>query len=81
MNLEIPDDIVRATHLTPDELRVEIAVMLFERDRLTLGQASILAGKKQPEFQQVLAGRKISLHYDVEDFRKDLQTLRELGAR
>ena len=38
-------------------------------------------GKKQPEFQQVLASRKISLHYDVEDFRKDLQTLRELGAR
>ena len=72
---------VRAMHLTPEELRVEIAVLLFERDRLTLGQASILAGKKQPKFQQVLASRKISLHYDLEDFRKDLRTLRELGAR
>ena len=81
MSLEIPDDIVRATHLTPEELRVEIAIMLFERDRLTLGQASILAGKKQPEFQEILASRRISLHYDVEDFRKDLQTLRELRAR
>ncbi|HXQ21339.1 MAG TPA: UPF0175 family protein [Candidatus Acidoferrales bacterium] len=81
MNLEIPDDIVRATHLSPEELRLEIAVMLFERERLTLGQASMLAGKKQPDFQQILASRKIPLHYDVEDFRKDLQTLRDLGVR
>ena len=81
MNLEIPDDIVRATHMTREELRLEIAVMLFERERLTLGQASMLAGKKQPEFQQILASRKIPLHYDVEDFRKDLQTLRDLGVR
>ena len=81
MNLEIPDDIVRATHMTREELRLGIAVMLFERERLTLGQASMLAGKKQPEFQQILASRKIPLHYDVEDFRKDLQTLRDLGVR
>ena len=34
MNIEIPDDIMRATYPTPTELRVEIAVMPFEEEKL-----------------------------------------------
>ena len=80
MSLVIPDDIVQATHLSVDELRVEIAVSLFEKKKLTLGQAAHLAGMAQPDFQHVLGRRQIPLHYDVDDFRKDLQTLREDAA-
>ena len=79
MAVTIPDDIVRATRMTEAELRQEIAVLLFEREKLTLGQASRLAGMSQLQFQHLLASRQIPVHYDVSDFEDDLATLRELG--
>lgn len=80
MSLVIPEDIIRATHMSPQELRVEIAVLLFQNRKLTLGQAARLACMAQPDFQHLLGRRKVSLHYDVEDFRRDLQTLKDLGV-
>jgi predicted HTH domain antitoxin len=78
MSLLIPEELVRATHLTEAELAKEIAVFLFQADRLTLGQASRLAGMHQVEFQHLLASRRIPVHYDVADFEEDLHTLRSL---
>jgi predicted HTH domain antitoxin len=79
MNLLIPDDILRASRLSERELKVEIAVMLFEREKLTLGQASRLAAMDYLEFQHLLASRRIPVHYDVADFEQDLETLGGLG--
>jgi predicted HTH domain antitoxin len=31
------------------------------------------------EFQREIASRGICIHYDVEEFQEDLQTLRKLG--
>jgi len=31
------------------------------------------------QFRQLLASRRISPHYNVDDFEEDLTTLRELG--
>lgn len=41
--------------MSEDELRQEIAVMLFRNDRLTLGQASELAGMNRLAFQRLLS--------------------------
>jgi predicted HTH domain antitoxin len=62
--------------MSESELRQELAVVLFEKDRLTLAQASGLAGMDRLRFQHLLASRGISVHYDVEDFEEDLATLR-----
>lgn len=75
MDVVIPDEIVQATHLSPEDLLVDIAVWLFEQRRLTLGQAARLTGMSQPDFQHLLGRRKISLHYGVEDFEADLRTI------
>ena len=55
-----------------------LAVALFQREKLTLGQASRLAAMNQWQFQQLLASRQIPLHYDVADFEADLQTLAKM---
>lgn len=75
----IDDKVLQQVGLSPDELQRELAVMLFQRERLTLGQASLLANMGQIEFQQLLASRQINMHYDVEEFEADLRTLRGLG--
>ena len=80
MSVTIPDDVLRSARISEAELRQELAVMLFERERLTLGQAARLAGLDRLRFQHLLASRGISIHYDVADFEADLDTLRDLGA-
>jgi predicted HTH domain antitoxin len=67
--------------MSADELKLEVAVMLFEHEKLTLGQASHLAGLPQADFQHVLASRAIGPHYDVAELHEDLETLRRLGRR
>jgi len=77
--LAIPEDIIQATRMSEEELKQEIAVMLFQKEKLTLGQAAHMAGLSQLQFQHLLASRQISVHYDVEEFQEDLKTLKKLG--
>jgi predicted HTH domain antitoxin len=79
MSVVISDEILQTTRLSIAEFMQEIAVLLFQKEKLTLGQASQLAVMTQLQFQHLLASRQIPVHYDVEDFEADLRTLRELG--
>lgn len=79
MSLVISDEILQATGFSEAELNQEIAILLFQKEKLTLGQASYLAQMPQLQFQHLLASRKIPLHYDVAEFEADLKTLQELG--
>lgn len=79
MSVVISDEILHATHMTAGELTQELAILLYQRDKLTLGQASQLAGMNQLQFQLLLASRRIPVHYDVAEFEADLKTLRERG--
>jgi predicted HTH domain antitoxin len=81
MSLLLSDDLLQATRMTEDELRVEIAVMLFQKQKLTLGQASHLAGMNLFDFQQLLGSRQVPIHYDVAEYEQDLRTLEVLGRR
>jgi predicted HTH domain antitoxin len=80
MRVTIPDDVLAAAHISGPELIRELAVALFQQERLTLAQASRLAEMAQLDFQALLADRKIPLHYGIEDFHQDLQTLREVRS-
>ncbi|MFC1851646.1 UPF0175 family protein [candidate division CSSED10-310 bacterium] len=79
MSLVISDDMLQAARMTEAELRQEIAVMLFQREKLTLAQASRLANMNRYHFQHLLSSRNIHVHYDVKEFEQDLETLRQLG--
>jgi predicted HTH domain antitoxin len=79
ITIELPDDIVQSAHLTEAELLREIAIVLFQQERITLGRASLLSGIDQIEFQKLLASRGMSIHYDIEDYEADLKSIREEG--
>lgn len=79
MSVVISDEILHAARMSEAELKQEIAVMLFQKEKLTLGQASRLAGMNQLQFQHLLASRQIPVHYNVEDFEADIKRLREMG--
>ncbi|MEB3178058.1 MAG: UPF0175 family protein [Nostocaceae cyanobacterium] len=79
MNIVIPEEIMAATRMTESEMKQEIAIMLFQKEKLTLAQASRFAGMNRIAFQHLLASRQISVHYDIEDLEQDIKNLREMG--
>ncbi len=81
MSVTIPDDILNAAHMTEGELKQELAVLLFQKGKLTLGQASSLAGMNRLQFQHLLASRQIPVHYGVDEFEEDLKTLEKVAER
>jgi predicted HTH domain antitoxin len=79
MTLVIPDEFLEASRMTESEFKAEVAVMLFQKGKLTMGQASRLAGLHTLAFQRLLASRDVPIHYDLPEFEADLGTLRDLG--
>ncbi|MBK7894737.1 MAG: UPF0175 family protein [Candidatus Promineifilaceae bacterium] len=77
-SIEIPKDILRATRMTPAELKVELAITLFRGNKLSFGKAREMADMDAWTFQQLLGSRGISPHYDVSDYEEDLATISEM---
>ena len=81
MSIVISDEVLRAVQMSEAELLQEIALMLFQKERFTLGQASRFAGMNQLQFQRLLASRQIPLHYDIAELREDVKSLEANGWR
>ncbi len=77
--IEIPREIIHATRMTPEELRRELAIYLFQQGKLSFGKAREMAGMTGWTFQQLLGSRGIPIHYDLEDYEADRSTLKEIG--
>jgi len=77
--IEIPREIIHATRMTPEELRRELAIHLFQQGKLSFGKAREMAGMTVWAFQQLLGSRDIPIHYDLEDYETDRSTLKEIG--
>ena len=80
MPVVLPDELLQSTQLTEAELKTELALALFQQERLTLGQAALLAELPQLDCQRLLASRKIPLHYGLEDMEQDLRRAKRLSG-
>ena len=81
MSLTVPSEVVSATDLTEQQLAVEVAVELYQREKLSLGRAAQLAGMNKWAFNDLLANREIPMHYGLKELEQDLATARSLAAR
>jgi len=79
ISIEIPREVIHATRMTPEELRRELAIHLFQQGKLSFGKAREMAGMTVWAFQQLLGSRGIPVHYGMEDYEEDRATLKELG--
>ncbi len=77
MSLAVLDDIIQASGISEHDVLLEIVIMLFQKDKISLGKASELVGLHRMEFQKLLSDRGICVHYDVAEFQEDLKTLQE----
>jgi predicted HTH domain antitoxin len=75
MSLVISDDLVNASGFSENELLLEIVLMLFQQDKISLGKASELLGLHRMQFQKLISERRICVHYDIQEFQEDLNIL------
>jgi predicted HTH domain antitoxin len=71
----ISDKWLATTRLSEQELLQELVLLLFQQNRLTLGQASTWLDIDRLTFQDLLAQRKIPVHYGIEDYEGDLANI------
>jgi len=77
-DLIIEGKILEELKVSPSELRIDLAVYLYDKERLSMGQAKKLAGLTQIEFQKEMVKRNVYIKYDIEELEKDLETLKDM---
>jgi len=68
MLLELDDKVIRSTGLSDQELRIELAVRLYEDGKITVGQGGTMTGLGHVKFQHELGKREIPWQFDIEDY-------------
>lgn len=76
--IEIPQDILDSARIKLPDLKVELALLLYSKYRLSIGKARELANMSLWEFRQLLGTRKIPAHYDINDLNDDVATLKQM---
>lgn len=75
MLLELPE-----LGLSEPELKQELAIALFQRNKVSLAMAASIASMTRLDFQRLLASSQIPVHYTMGDFEDDLRVLGEQGS-
>ncbi len=80
--VELPQDLVEQLSWPPsrlaEQLRLELAVHLYQTERLTAAQARRLARLERWDFLDELRARQIPLRYGVAQAEEDLATAEAL---
>lgn len=75
MTITISDQLLQKINVSEQELLIDFAVYLYDKNIFSMGQAKRLCSLTQLEFQKALADRNVYLNYDREAFFQDVQTL------
>ena len=78
MSIVIPQDILEAAKTTEEELKIELALLLYKQNKISSGKVRAWLGLSVLDFQHELAKRDLYLNYDVEDLNQDVETLKSL---
>ncbi len=67
--------------MSTEELKIELALVLYAQHRLSAGKARELAGLSLWQFRQLTAERSIPPHIDETTLAEDIKTLNTLGRQ
>ncbi|WP_256957758.1 UPF0175 family protein [Thermococcus litoralis] len=75
----VPQDLARILRISEKELpktvRIYLAIELYREGVISLGKAAEIAGVSKWEMMEILASKGVSIQYDEEDLREDVETL------
>ncbi len=78
ISIELPDEIKVPEKDLEGVVKVELALRLYQKGYVSLGQARRISGLSKWEFLELLSKEKIPLNYDVDELKKDLKVIEQL---
>lgn len=77
LTIDIPDSF----NLDDKEIKMALASKLYERDKLSLGQAATLAGYSKETFMELLADYGVSLiNYPTDQIHEDIKNAQNYSS-
>ena len=80
MLVEVPSDLISLSGYSEEDLKTDVAILLYKRQALTLARAARWLGMTRLEFQKTLAERGFPINFSIEDFETDLKTLQSMAG-
>jgi len=76
ITVEIPDSFLQSpSGYSIGELKVDLAVLLYKKKKMSLAQAARWCGMSRLEFQSALSEQGVEIHFTTEDLQHDLKVL------
>ncbi|GEM_PF-1104836 len=77
----LESDILEAAHISKEEVKIELAIVLYRKKRLSYAQARALSGLSRIEFDDLLFAYGVPTDFTVEDLRRDVQTSEKIRLK
>jgi predicted HTH domain antitoxin len=78
MIIEIPDSIIQLSEKEKKDLQIDIALLLYDRELISLGKAGEMTGLDYFEIRGELKKRGMFIKLGIEDLQKDLENISKL---
>ena len=76
VSIEIPEEFLFSSPpYSVKELKVDLAMLLYKRKRMSLAKAARWCGLSRLEFQSAMSDRNVNIVFSKEDLIHDLNTL------
>jgi predicted HTH domain antitoxin len=76
----VPSELIGGSDYSEQDLKIDVAILLYKRQVLTLARAARWVGMTRLEFQKALAERGLPVNFSIEDFETDLKTLHSMAG-
>ncbi len=77
--LVLDDEFVKASRMSGEELKLEFAIWLYEKEKVSLRKASKMAGLHWLDFSKILSERDIpTIRMTDEDLKNEINTVNRL---
>lgn len=77
--LLLDDDFVKDINMSEQEIKLEFAIWLYERDKISLRKAAKMASLRWLDFSEILCERNIpTVKMNSEDFETEIKTVKSL---
>jgi predicted HTH domain antitoxin len=76
--LTIQEDILRKANMSENDFLQEMAIFLYQKQKLSFGLAAQFANLNYANFQFLLGENQVAVHYNTDDLNDDLETIKKL---
>ncbi len=77
--LVLDDEVAKASGLSGEELKLEFAIWLYEKEKVSMRKASKMAGQHWLDFSKILSERDIpTVRMTEEDLKNEIKTVNRL---